>query len=337
MSSPAERSPREELLSIAASLRAYLEWQVDCGSSGIPRRPKAATATAAPAAPIPEQKKPAPVQIPPVPSSLLRDPHPPSSLPDLPPESIGTREARAAEAPEPPVSLPPITLTEEALTPSARSKRGSIPSAPPPPSTVIPRPLPVLQSDVKGCTQCALHETRTNTVFSRGNIESKLCFVGEAPGADEDAQGLPFVGRAGQLLDRMIQAMGLDPATDVYVCNIIKCRPPGNRRPEPDEVAKCIPYLHEQLAHADPKVIVALGNTAVAALLNTKLGITKVRGTWKLYRGKTLVMPTYHPSYLLRPGPAQSEAKRQAWEDLQLVMKELGLAPKSTAPRSSKT
>ena len=149
--------------------------------------------------------------------------------------------------------------------------------------------------------------------------------MGEAPGADEDAQGIPFVGRAGQLLDKMIQAMGLSPATEVYVCNIIKCRPPGNRRPEPEEIATCIPYLHEQLAEVDPRAIVAMGNTAVAALLGTTLGISKVRGAWKLYRGKIPVMPTYHPSYLLRPGPAQAEAKRQAWEDLQTVMKELGL------------
>jgi DNA polymerase len=162
-------------------------------------------------------------------------------------------------------------------------------------------------------------------VFSRGNPDAKLCFVGEAPGADEDAQGLPFVGRAGQLLDRMIGAMGLAPDRDVYVCNILKCRPPGNRRPEPEETATCIPYLHEQLDLVNPRVIVALGNTAVGALLETKLGITKLRGQWKLYRGKTLLMPTYHPSYLLRPGPQQVEAKRQAWEDLQLVMRELGL------------
>ncbi|HEV3191340.1 MAG TPA: uracil-DNA glycosylase, partial [Polyangiaceae bacterium] len=122
-------------------------------------------------------------------------------------------------------------------------------------------------------------------------------------------------------------AMGLSPERDVYVCNILKCRPPGNRRPEPDEIATCIPYLHEQLALMSPRVIVALGNTAVLALLDTKLGITKLRGQWKLYRGQTLVMPTYHPSYLLRPSPLQLEAKRQAWQDLQLVMKELGLTP----------
>ncbi|HLK37392.1 MAG TPA: uracil-DNA glycosylase [Polyangiaceae bacterium] len=185
--------------------------------------------------------------------------------------------------------------------------------------------LPQLASEVASCTRCVLASTRTQTVFARGNPTSKLCFVGEGPGADEDAQGLPFVGRAGQLLDRMIGAMGLAPATDVYVCNIVKCRPPGNRRPEPDEVAACIPYLHEQLALVRPRAIVALGNTAIAALLDTKLGVTKLRGQWKLYRGQTLVMPTYHPSYLLRPSPQQVEAKRQAWQDLQLVMKELGL------------
>jgi len=187
--------------------------------------------------------------------------------------------------------------------------------------------LPQLEKEVASCTRCALAKTRTQTVFARGNPEASLCFVGEAPGADEDAQGLPFVGRAGQLLDRMIAAMGLSPERDAYVCNIIKCRPPGNRRPEPEETAACIPYLHEQLALVHPKVIVTLGNTAASALLGTKLGITKIRGEWKLYRGTTLVMPTYHPSYLIRPSAQQVEAKRQAWEDLQAVMKELGLPP----------
>jgi DNA polymerase len=206
----------------------------------------------------------------------------------------------------------------------------------------VARPLPVLKAEVESCTKCGLAKTRTNTVFSRGNPHAQLCFVGEAPGADEDAQGLPFVGRAGQLLDKMIGAMGLSPENDVYVCNIIKCRPPENRRPEPDEIATCIPYLHEQLAIMRPKVIVALGNTAVGALLGTKLGITKIRGEWKLYKAPSLtpqagppvlVMPTYHPSYLIRPSAQQVEAKRQAWEDLQAVMKELKLPmPKKKEP-----
>jgi DNA polymerase len=200
------------------------------------------------------------------------------------------------------------------------------PAAPAAADDVSPQArLAVLGSTVASCTKCGLASTRTQTVFSRGNPQARLCFVGEAPGADEDAQGLPFVGRAGQLLDRMIGAMGLSPENDVYICNILKCRPPGNRRPEPEETATCIPYLHEQLEIVRPHVLVALGNTAVAALLDTRLGITKLRGQWKLYRGTTLLMPTYHPSYLLRPSPQQTEAKRQAWEDLQLVMKELGL------------
>jgi uracil-DNA glycosylase family 4 len=186
-----------------------------------------------------------------------------------------------------------------------------------------------MAEEVASCTQCGLHTTRNKTVFSRGNPDAKLVFIGEAPGEDEDRQGLPFVGRAGQLLDKMIGAMGLDPETDVYICNILKCRPPGNRRPEPQEMNACFPFLHEQVAIVAPKVIVAMGNTAVSALLSTTMGITKLRGQWKLYRGTTLVMPTYHPSYLLRPSPQQQQAKREAWEDLQTVMKELGI----TAPK----
>jgi DNA polymerase len=229
-----------------------------------------------------------------------------------------TPVVRAEIAAEPP---PPVARAAE--TPSI---------APQPAGEGVDRPtrLPQLSREVASCRKCGLAETRTQTVFARGNPDAQVCFVGEAPGADEDAQGLPFVGRAGQLLDRMITAMGLSPETGVYVCNILKCRPPGNRRPEPEEVDTCIPYLHEQLALVKPRVIVALGNTAVAALLDTKIGITKVRGQWRLYRGHTLVMPTYHPSYLLRPGPTQTDAKRQAWEDLQLVMKELGLARAKT-------
>ena len=230
------------------------------------------------------------------------------------------------------VSAPtPAPASTPASAPANVPVPANVPaSAPAPASTPAPASLdrairlPQLAQEVASCTKCALAATRTQTVFARGNPEAQLCFVGEAPGADEDEQGLPFVGRAGQLLDRMIGAMGLTPDRDVYVCNIIKCRPPGNRRPEPVETATCIPYLHEQLALVRPKVIVALGNTSVAALLDTRLGITKLRGQWKLYRG-TLVMPTYHPSYLLRPSPQQVDAKRQAWEDLQLVMKELGL------------
>ncbi len=186
--------------------------------------------------------------------------------------------------------------------------------------------LPQMAQEVAGCTKCGLSATRNKTVFSRGNPEAALMFIGEAPGADEDEQGLPFVGKAGQLLDRMIAAMGLDPERDVYICNIVKCRPPENRRPLPEEMSSCFPFVNEQIDLVAPKVIVAMGNTAVAAMLDTKLGITRLRGQWKLYRGRIPLMPTYHPSYLLRPSPQQLEAKRQAWDDLQAVMKELGLS-----------
>lgn len=298
---------RAELASIAASLRAYLEWQVDCGSSGIPRLPRQKRAAAAPTA--------GDAPPPPAPTADAEGAAPPPPEPRAPrPSAATTREP-----------LPAFSLPEKVAFASAIP---AAPPPPPPPAAAAPRPLHVLEDEVRGCTKCGLAATRTNTVFARGNPTAKLCFIGEAPGADEDAQGIPFVGRAGQLLDKMIKAMGLDPEKDVYVINIIKCRPPGNRRPEPEEVEACIPYLHDQIVANDPKVIVALGNTSVAALLGTKIGITKVRGAWKLYRGKIPVMPTYHPSYLLRPGPTQAEAKRQVWEDLQTVMKELGLPPR---------
>jgi DNA polymerase len=156
-------------------------------------------------------------------------------------------------------------------------------------------------------------------VFARGSGESGLCFVGEGPGADEDAQGFPFVGKAGQLLDKMIVAMGFS-RDEVYVCNIVKCRPPNNRKPEPEEMAACMPYLAEQLSVLAPEVIVALGATAVQGLFGTGEGITRLRGRWKLYRGEIPVMPTFHPAFLLR-NPA---AKKEVWDDLQAVLRHMG-------------
>jgi DNA polymerase len=144
-------------------------------------------------------------------------------------------------------------------------------------------------------------------------------FVGEGPGADEDAQDFPFVGKAGQLLDRMIAAMGF-ARDDVYVANIVKCRPPNNRKPEQEEMAACLPYLAEQIELVAPEVIVALGATAVQGLFGTGEGIMRIRGRWRLYRGKIPVMPTFHPAYLLRT-PA---AKREVWDDLQAVLRQMG-------------
>ncbi len=163
------------------------------------------------------------------------------------------------------------------------------------------RTLEVIQDEVKSCTKCGLHSSRKNTVFSRGNPQASICIVGEAPGEDEDNQGLPFVGRSGKLLDETITSLGLDPAKDVYVCNIIKCRPPKNRRPTDEETNSCLDFLEEQLKLVAPKVIVALGSTAVNGLINTTYGITKIRGQF-FKRKDTLVMPAYHPSYVLRNG-----------------------------------
>jgi len=178
------------------------------------------------------------------------------------------------------------------------------------------------------CVKCPhLASSRKNVVFGVGTIDAQLMFVGEAPGADEDEQGEPFVGKAGQLLTKIIQATGLQRA-DVYIANILKCRPDtpgqsaGNRKPTPDEMATCIPYLHEQIDLIRPKVIVALGATAVEGLLGKTIGITKLRGTWKTYRG-TPLMPTYHPAYLLR-NQAMSE-KRKVWDDILAVMDKLGM------------
>jgi len=304
--------PRAELASLAASLRAYLEIQAETGAIGIPRGAKGAAAASHGAPREPSPSAPSP----------MKGEGEPTNSPPLSPRGRGAGGEGSQE------ERPGVASPREATSTQA-AKPTPIAPAPPTPATASAPTLarlPLLAAEVAACTKCVLHETRTQTVFARGNPLAKLAIVGEAPGADEDEQGLPFVGRAGQLLDKMIGAMGLDPAQDVYVCNILKCRPPGNRRPEADETDKCIPYLHEQLAIVKPKVIVAMGNSAVQALLGTKLGITKVRGQWKLYKGETLVMPTYHPSYLLRPSPQQVEAKKQAWEDLQAVMKELGLA-----------
>lgn len=180
-----------------------------------------------------------------------------------------------------------------------------------------------LRGEVSGCTRCSLAGTRKNIVFGDGNPSAKIVFVGEAPGADEDEQGLPFVGRAGQLLTNIIKAMGLE-RKDVYICNILKCRPPGNRNPQPEEICLCEPYLKQQLQLISPQIICALGSFAAKTLLKTETPITVLRGRFQTYE-RIKLMPTYHPAYLLR-NPA---AKKQVWEDVQLIMKEIGLSAQS--------
>jgi DNA polymerase len=176
-----------------------------------------------------------------------------------------------------------------------------------------------LEVETKRCRKCAeLARTRRNVVFGVGNPRTELMFIGEAPGADEDAQGEPFVGRAGQLLTKIIEAMGMK-RSDVYIANVLKCRPPENRTPLPDETVNCLPYLEKQIEMIRPKVIVALGATALRALLDIQIGITKMRGNWYTYRDIP-IMPTFHPAYLLRNPPA----KKEVWEDMKAVLAKLG-------------
>lgn len=179
--------------------------------------------------------------------------------------------------------------------------------------------LQVLQDKVKECTSCTLHKSRTQTVFSRGSYEARLVIIGEAPGADEDAQGLPFVGKSGQLLDKVITSLGYDPTKDIYVMNVLKCRPPDNRRPTDDEVVACSTHFNEQLSLVGPKKIVCLGNTATQNLLKVKEGVTKLRGQALEYN-KIPVVATYHPSYLLRGGGPSSPYFRDFVSDLKTAL-----------------
>ncbi|MGA2729747.1 MAG: uracil-DNA glycosylase [Terracidiphilus sp.] len=179
--------------------------------------------------------------------------------------------------------------------------------------------LRLIREDIGDCTRCALHKGRNKIVFADGSANARLMFVGEGPGADEDAQGLPFVGRAGQLLNNMIAAMGLK-REEVYIANIVKCRPPGNRTPEPEEANTCSPFLFRQIDVVRPEVLVALGATAATYLLGQRQPLAGLRGRVHSLRGSRLIV-TYHPAYLLRD-PRQ---KKEAWADLQIAMKELGL------------
>ncbi len=177
--------------------------------------------------------------------------------------------------------------------------------------------LSELRMEIGDCSRCKLHSGRKNIVFGVGNPQADLMFIGEGPGVDEDIQGLPFVGRAGQLLTRIIKAIDLD-REDVYIANIIKCRPPGNRSPQPDEIETCVPFLFRQIEIIEPKIIVALGSFAAQRILNTKLPITSLRGRFMKYKNMQ-VMPTFHPAYLLR----NMNKKREVWEDMKLVREEL--------------
>ncbi|MCE9613553.1 MAG: uracil-DNA glycosylase [Lentisphaerae bacterium] len=259
--------------------------------------------------------------------------------------------ARTAPAIAPPASprpvpaAPPPVAPAPDRTPRAAPPPTSVPVAHPPPAPPATRApatpavatdrapytrfgttpaLDAIASRVAACQQCGLCKQRQQVVPGQGNPHPELVFVGEGPGADEDQQGLAFVGRAGQLLTRMILAMGLT-REDVWIGNVVKCRPPENRTPLPDEMAACLPYLRAQLEILQPKVIVALGATALKGLLDVQTGITKLRGHWLSFEGID-VMPTYHPSYLLRSGGDSGASSRywDVWEDLSAVLQRLG-------------
>jgi DNA polymerase len=292
---------------------------------------------------LPPEVEPGPASFTEAPPAVIEAPA--EEAPALPPVELAPEAVPMAPvapvalvAPAPPPA-PPSPLFEDEPTQGFLFAPSEIPDTPlpaparelaglPPPRTAeAHRRLELLARQIQGCTGCVLHQQRKRTVFARGNPDAELCFIGEAPGADEDDQGLPFVGRAGQLLDRMIGAMGLTQ-DEVYITNICRCRPPANRTPTPEEMGACLPYLHEQLLLSQPRVIVALGATATKGLLRTALGIKGLRGTWKLYRHGPLVvpvMPTYHPAYLLRETEAgRLDAKRDVWKDLQAVLERLG-------------
>jgi len=307
MTDPSQDSDRAELAELTAALKVHAEALDESGAVGVPSgelppwladadaRGRAASVVSERAE---RQSEPQALQADSLASQRESANEPPHAAEDIP-----------APAPTaPPTAAPPTTIAAAPPPPAARAE-----------GHVAEGQLRVLKGEVEACTGCELHETRKQTVFSRGSGRSGLCFVGEGPGADEDAQGYPFVGKAGQLLDRLIGTMGLD-RDEVYVCNIVKCRPPQNRKPTPDEMSACTPFLARQLDALNPEVIVCLGATAVEGLLGLRGGITRLRGDWRLYRGRIAVMPTFHPAYLLRT----PRAKREVWQDMQAVLRHLG-------------
>jgi len=281
-------SPFPDRTLLLASLRDYVAQLREEGLDGLPRGAVIITGGEG-AAPQPPP------------------PRPPSVASDANSAAVRSREP-APPAPATRTAAAPIIATNGAD--AWRTKY---------PGLVQTGDLAALRNFIGDCQRCKLAQMRTNLVFGVGNPHAELMFVGEGPGAEEDAQGEPFVGRAGQLLTDIIErGMGLRRA-EVYICNVVKCRPPENRNPEPDEVAACEPFLFRQIELVKPKVIVGLGTHAVHALLKIKTPISKLRGNWQQVLGVRM-MPTFHPAYLLRnPGD-----KRLVWADIQEVMKELG-------------
>jgi DNA polymerase len=238
-------------------------------------------------------------------------------------ESDGTRTLLRVPQPAAPKGAPVVGKPVAAPAPVARPLSAPAPVSAPVAAAasvarVDGRTLDEVRRELGDCKRCKLCDGRKQIVFGSGNPRAELVFVGEGPGAEEDQQGIPFVGAAGQLLTKMIEAMKFSRDT-VYICNVVKCRPPDNRNPDPDEIQACEPFLKAQLASIQPKVIVALGKFAAQTLLRDTTAITRLRGQWRMYEGIPL-MPTFHPAYLLR----SPDEKKKAWMDLQEVMKKFG-------------
>lgn len=291
-----------ELADIAADLRRHLQWSQAFGETGLPM----ATATAA-------DLPPRPIDLPARSDTQGQGNQPPmrAGLPprhlDPPtrPEPRGQRDQPPMRAAPPPMGILPLVP----VLPDQLAALSHLPHA---------AGLDAVRAELGDCRRCGLCQGRRNLVYGVGNPQAELVFVGEAPGPEDDEQGMPFVGKSGQLLSRMIEAMGYG-RDEVYICNVVKCRPPENRSPLPAEIAACEPFLLAQIAAIQPKVIVALGKFAAQTLLRDSTPITKLRGQWRMYQGIPL-MPTFHPAYLLRA----EAAKASAWQDLKQVMAKLG-------------
>lgn len=291
-----------ERAALLATARAYLEWELEVSGFGVPQLSLRAR-TASESASAAEDAAPMPADS--VPSASAAGPTTSAPAARAMPRVEAGSAARAEDTPD------------SRVQPEARATLASLATLPSVEVTGDRRArLTQIDAEVRACSRCELAKGRTHTVFARGNPDSPLVFIGEGPGQEEDRTGQPFVGPAGQLLDRMVAAMGF-ARDDVYICNVVKCRPPGNRTPLPSEAGACAPYLLGQLDAVRPKVIVALGRCATE-----NLGLVGAgggwRGRWGKFRGVD-VMPTYHPAFLLR----SPEFKRPVWEDLQKVMSRL--------------
>lgn len=311
----------EELADIASQIENQLKFYREIGVSDIGDSLAAAGSAPVAALKAAETARPSSVSARatrPDPGPLKNEPSPAPSAPEsmrainpaLPEETMPKKSSQVGQ-----VSLfgELIASTEEET--SRPKGLFALPTVP------YDASLEAIRADIGDCTRCKLHEHRTNIVFGEGNAKARLVFVGEGPGADEDATGRPFVGRAGHLLDKIIAAIGMK-RDECYIANVVKCRPPQNRAPERDEVAICEQFLFRQLSFIRPRVIVALGSPAFQCLMKTKETITRARGEWRDWNG-IKVMPTFHPAYLLR----SPDKKREAWEDMKKVRDYLNSIP----------